>query len=101
MKMTTHELKIWPQYFQPLIECRKTFELRKTDRDYQVDDEIWFREWDPKTETYTGREAEATIRYILDGQMAIPNLCLMSIKLCSVLNKRVSTVLEEQRQGGH
>ena len=79
--MNLHQLKIWPEYFQPLIEGRKTFELRKADRDYRVHDEIWFQEFDPKTQAYTGREAMAEITYILDGPFVIPGMCLMSVIL--------------------
>lgn len=87
--MTVHILKVWPQYFQPLIESRKKFELRKADRDYKVGDELLLMEYIPDYEDpqYTGRSAEVEITYILDGPMAIPGMCLMSIKLLSVENK--------------
>ena len=82
--MTTHELKIWPEYFKAVIDERKTFELRKADRDYKVGDCLHLREWDPFDEAYTTSEARARITYILTGQHAIPGTCLMSIKLESI-----------------
>lgn len=40
--MKLHELKIKRKYFDAILEGKKTFELRKNDRDYQVGDLIWF-----------------------------------------------------------
>lgn len=37
-----HELKIEQPYLIHIIECKKTFEVRKNDRDYQVGDRIKF-----------------------------------------------------------
>ena len=42
--MKLHELKIKDEYFNAIIEGKKTFELRKNDRDYQVGDLIHFVE---------------------------------------------------------
>ena len=44
--MGTHELKIKPEYFLPVFNRRKNFELRKNDRGFQVGDEIVFKEFD-------------------------------------------------------
>jgi hypothetical protein len=44
--MKTHELKIKPEYFLPVFDRRKNFELRKNDRDFQVGDIIVFREFE-------------------------------------------------------
>ncbi len=61
--MKKHEIKILPQYFQPVKAGVKTFELRKDDRDYQVGDLVKMREWDGKK--YTGNRIIVDIRYIL------------------------------------
>lgn len=88
--MTEHELKIWPEYFQPVIECRKPFERRSTiDRKFFVGDELKLKEWDPNEKRYTGRECEALVTYILDGPLAVKDEALMGIKLLSVTNWNV------------
>lgn len=79
--MTTHDLKTWPGQFQPIIENRKMFEVRRTDRDFQIGDTLLLREWEPTLEGYTGRECRRTVDYILPGgQFGIePGFCVMSI----------------------
>jgi len=63
----THELKTWNEYFEDVISGNKTFEIRKNDRGFRKEDTIVLKEWDPKTEQYTGREISKKVSYILDG----------------------------------
>ena len=42
-----HKLKTLTQYFAPLREGRKRFEVRKNDRDFQVGDLLHLRGWVP------------------------------------------------------
>ena len=60
----THELKIYPKYFEAILDGKKTFEIRKNDRDFQVGDSIVLKEWD--NIKYSGREIQAIIKYMLD-----------------------------------
>jgi hypothetical protein len=60
-KGTLHELKTWPPFFGDIIEGRKSFELRRNDRNFECGDDLRLREWNPETKEYTGRE---TIRYV-------------------------------------
>lgn len=57
----THELKIYPKYFEAILDGKKTFEIRKDDRDFQVGDSIVLKEWD--NIKYSGREIQAIIKY--------------------------------------
>jgi len=59
-----HELKVLPQYFEPLVKRIKTFEIRKNDRDFRVGDILVLKEFDPETNMYTGRIVERKVTYI-------------------------------------
>lgn len=65
--MTTHELKSWPEFFEPILNGAKSFELRVNDRDFQVFDLLWLKEWDPKTKNYSGRQCFRSITYVEEG----------------------------------
>ena len=91
---TTHKLKIWPQYFQPVLNGRMRCQLRRNDRDFQVGDHLLLQEWicpgSPHYNSrfnYTGREVEVRVDHIMDSQQVdailekpIP-FVLMSISL--------------------
>ena len=62
-----HELKTWPEYFEQVLMGKKKFEVRKHDRDYKVGDTLILKEWNPKTEKFTGRELARGVSYILHG----------------------------------
>jgi hypothetical protein len=90
--MTTHELKAWPIYFQPVLDGTKTFEARRNDRNFQVGDILWLREWKPKDSIhsalgeYSGREVKVSVTYILTGSEANnaiginEGFCVMAVK---------------------
>lgn len=63
----THALKTWPEYYKAINDGRKTFEIRKFDRDFKVGDKLLLQEYDPKTTKYTGSEAERDITYLMNG----------------------------------
>tara|TARA_R110000851_G_scaffold323056_1_gene489487 strand:+ start:418 stop:654 length:237 start_codon:yes stop_codon:yes gene_type:complete len=58
-----HELKILPEYYKEVLNGDKNFELRKDDRDYKTGDTIRLLEFNEGT--YTGRECNKTILYVL------------------------------------
>lgn len=69
--MAVHELKTWPEYFGPIIDGTKTFEVRNNDRGFAVGDILRLREWNPAKDgddRYTGREVSVRVIYILDGR---------------------------------
>lgn len=65
--MTEHQLKSWPEFFEPILLAVKTFELRKNDRYFKIGDRLHLREWEPRENRYTGRECWRDVVYILDG----------------------------------
>ena len=65
--MTTHELKSWPDFFAPLLDGSKTFEVRKNDRHFNVGDVVHLREWDDRKGAYTGRSIKKRVTFILPG----------------------------------
>jgi len=64
--MQTHELKIWPPFFEHMLLGEKTFDARLNDRHFRVGDEIKFREWLPHEEAYTGRNVWMRVKYVLN-----------------------------------
>jgi hypothetical protein len=61
-----HDLKIWPEFFEPVVDGRKTFELRRDDRGYRVGEVLRLREFhiEGGKGKYTGREVERVITYV-------------------------------------
>lgn len=67
----THELKIWPEFFELVKSGAKMFEVRENDRDFRVGDTLVLKEYDPWMLRYTGREIDRKISCILDD----PRFC--------------------------
>ena len=68
--MTTHELKIWPEFFEAVVDGRKTFEVREDHgRNFVVGDLVKLNEWVPvgPGEGFTGRSITRRITYIQDN----------------------------------
>lgn len=61
-----HKLKIQPQYFIEVCTGKKSFEIRKNDRNFQVGDKLLLKEFESETRSYTGRVIERKITYITD-----------------------------------
>lgn len=78
-----HEIKIWPEYYERVINKQKTFEVRKNDRDYQVGDILKMRLYYPQTKETVGSYILSQITYLLNGgQFGIKKgYCIMSIEI--------------------
>jgi hypothetical protein len=61
-----HYLKTWPHYFKEVVDGIKTFEIRKNDRDFRIGDVIILREWNKKTESFSGKEKRVWISYVME-----------------------------------
>lgn len=92
---TTHELKLWPEYFEQVRNGRMRFQLRRNDRDFKVGDHLLLKEWDPAggtkqpdqclmTGAYTDRGILVRVDYIMDDAHRFgldPDYVIMSISL--------------------
>ncbi len=58
------EKKVWPKYFQKIVDGDKTFELRLADFKCERGDTLVLKEWDPETQQYTGRIIEKEVTYV-------------------------------------
>jgi hypothetical protein len=59
-----HELKTIPKYFEDVKKGKKTFEVRRNDRDFKVGDFLALNEWN--NGEYTDNFAICEITYILN-----------------------------------
>lgn len=75
-----HVLKIWPIYYEAVLEGRKRFEIRRNDRDFKVGDCMVVQEFDPVTETYAGEMQTLVVTYMAQGVFGLPaDVCVMSV----------------------
>lgn len=58
------EKKILPEYFQAILDGKKTFELRLDDFEIAEGDTLVLKEWNPEVKNYTGRELERKVGYV-------------------------------------
>lgn len=79
---TTHELKVWPEFFSALWNLNKTFEVRKNDRDFHIGDRLLLMEWDNAAQLHTGRYVRFLVTYILlGGQFGVEEgYCVMGMR---------------------
>lgn len=79
-----HKLKTYKEYYEEVVSGRKTFEIRKNDRNFQVADILILEEVEfIKGETIpTGNSVKVEVTYILnDGVFGLDSqYCIMSIK---------------------
>jgi len=61
--MVIIEKKIWPDMFE--IDQKLPIDYRLADFELKDGDQIRFREWDPKTQEYTGREYTKTVKRVI------------------------------------
>lgn len=77
--MTRHDLKVWPAYFEAIVDGTKSFEVRRNDRDFKVGDRLTLREFDPGLPgrvgfvngAYTGRKVSRWVNFVY----ALPPEC--------------------------
>ena len=73
-----HKLKLAKMFFEDVRLGRKSFELRKNDRDYKIGDILELREMDNGEQT--GRVIEKEITYILEGFAGLKeDYCILAL----------------------
>lgn len=73
-----HEIKLGAEFFDDVLKCKKTFEVRKDDRDYQVGDLLVLKEF--KNGEETGRICKRCVGYILkDYNGVMDGYCVMAM----------------------
>jgi len=91
-----HELKCWPRFFEAIRIGQKTVEVRREDdRRYLTGDVLRLREWDPKTEEYSGRVQEVLVQHELrcgDVEGLPEDLVILSILRVRPARELVTTV---------
>ena len=73
-----HKLKTHSPFFEDLLKGVKNFELRKDDRDFQIEDILLLEEWDPVFKVETGRRVRREVQYVLRGNDISPKWGLQS-----------------------
>jgi len=76
-----HDLKCWPDIFEVMNKKIKTFDLRKNDRDFKINDILVLHEYDPNEKKYTGNVISRKVIYILyGGRFGLPkDYCIMQL----------------------
>lgn len=86
-----HSLKIYPKFFEEIIEKKKTFEMRFNDRGFEVGDLLALNEWDG--EKCTHRSCLVGVTSVLtDFAGAREGYVVMSIQLIDIY---IPTIKEE------
>lgn len=57
--------KVWPEYFQQILNGKKKFELRLADFELKEGDILVLEEYDPETNTYSGRKIKKKAKSII------------------------------------
>jgi hypothetical protein len=86
--MKTHYLKTIQPFYSELESGAKNFELRKNDRDFQLEDEVYLHEYDPKTDTYSGKFIFVIITYVLSDFIGVePGFCIFGFRRSNAYDK--------------
>ena len=60
------EKKVWPEYFQKILDGIKTFELRLADFECNPGDVLVLKEYNPKTKQCSGRVLEKAVTFVFN-----------------------------------
>lgn len=80
------ELKIAPEFMEAQLNGLKNFEIRKNDRNFEVNDMLWLREW--SNGEYTGRSASVSVTFITDYKQR-PGYVVLSTRPVQLDTKKI------------
>lgn len=98
--MKVHELKIKPPNFQAILDGRKSFEIRRNDRNYKEGDILIFREnKNGGKNGYTGRSMRCVLTYVASAYPVLAEgYVVMSIDVYSWQTSEFSECLESVKK---
>ncbi len=80
-----HELKLSTEFFDDVSNFKKSFEIRKNDRNYKIGDILGFNEYDLDNSVYTGRSCFCYVEYVFNhSDYVIDDYVILGIRPCSV-----------------
>ena len=85
-----HELKTTSIDYKQVYLQNKKFEVRKNDRDFEVGDILVLKEYDSKTDTYSGSAVIVKVEYIMTNSnpyIDLKDSVIMSIKTIDFIDK--------------
>jgi hypothetical protein len=56
--------KVWPKFFQDLLDGKKKFEVRLADFEINQGDILILEEYNPETKQYTGRTIKKKVNFL-------------------------------------
>ena len=81
-KIKIHTLKTVQPYYGRVLSGQKTFDLRLNDRDFQTGDKALLVEYDSENNTFSGKQSEVEITYVLREFKGIEkNYCVFGFKV--------------------
>lgn len=80
------ELKIEPEFMEAQLNGLKNFEIRKNDRNFEVNDMLWLREW--SNGEYTGRSISVSVTFITDYKQ-MPGYVVLSTRPVQLDTKKI------------
>lgn len=94
--MAEHELKTWTTVYPDIAEGLKSFDIRPNDRDFDVDDVLVLREYDPILGTYTGRSCVRRVTYVLAGGFGLRDgYVAMGVERCGQCDASTNCLARE------
>lgn len=78
----THQLKTVQPFFDAVRDGKKTAELRKDDRGFQIGDVLVLREYDAKLRRYSGASVTVVVTHVLrDFEGLAPWWVMLSFRI--------------------